>query len=750
MLPIIRQWGTALSLTLGLLLPASSLAEKLTVERLFSDPSILGKAPSSLKISPDGSRVTFLRGKDEDYLQQDLWNYELASGETSMLVDSRALYSGDENLSDEEKARRERQRIEGRGIIEYHWSEDGQALVFPVNGDLYYYDLKAESSQATRRLTQTGAFETDVKFSPGGKYISFVREQNLYVIDLASGAEHALTTDGGGDIKNGMAEFVAQEEMGRFTGYWWAGDDGHIAFARVDESPVGIEKRYEIDAESFSVFEQRYPRTGTPNVKITLGVVELSSGKTSWLDLGEEEDIYLVRVDWLRDSKTVAIQRVDRSQRKLDLLFSSIETGDSRRVLSETSDTWVNLHNNLYFLENADNFIWSSERSGYSHLYLYDLAGTLQSQLTGGEWVVGELKGVDEERSLVYFDGFATSTFEKHLYTVPLEGETPGQIRKITQQEGWHEVKLAGDYKNYIDSFSTINSPPQVSLNESNGDFVTWLEENRLDESHPYHPYMDSHSIPEFGKIPAVDGQMLDYMIIKPVDFDPQKRYPVVLAPYGGPHGHQVTKRWGNGWHQVLAGEGYLVFVMDNRGSDHRGKAFEDVLYRQMGEVEIIDQMSGVEYLQQLPYVDPEKIGIYGWSYGGYMALMAQFKNPELIRAAVAVAPVTQWELYDTFYTERYLDRPQDNPEGYLASSVFPYIEQQTNPLLVIHGMADDNVLFLNSTKLFKTLQDKVIPFEMMTYPGGKHGISGKETRMHLFNTVLNFLDRNLKNPGMD
>jgi dipeptidyl-peptidase-4 len=720
MLLITHHWTKLLLISLGLLFTTIALAEKLTVERLFSDPSIIGKAPSSLKISPDGARVTFLRGKDEDYLQQDLWSYEVASGETSLLVDSRALYSGDENLSDEEKARRERQRIQGRGIIEYFWSEDGQALVFPVNGDLYYYDLQAQAGKATRRLTNTEAFETDVKFSPGGKYISFVRDQNLYVIELATGTENAMTSDGGGDIKNGMAEFVAQEEMGRYTGYWWAGDDRHIAFARVDESPVGIEKRYEIDAESFEVFEQRYPRTGTPNVKIALGVVEVNSGKTHWLDLGENEDIYLVRVGWLRDNETVAIQRMNRSQHQLDLMFSNIKTGDSRKVLSETSDTWINLHDNLYFLKDSDSFIWSSERNGYNHLYLYDLQGTLLRQLTAGKWVVSGLKGVDEEQALVYFDGFATSTFEKHLYSVPLDGEAPGEPRKITQQEGWHNVNLAGDYKNYVDSFSTINSPPQVSLNDSEGNFVTWLEENRLDESHPYHPYAENHSKPEFGKIPALDGQMLDYMIIKPADFDPNKRFPVVLAPYGGPHGHMVRKSWNAGWNQVLAAEGYVVFVLDNRGSWNRGKGFEDVIYREMGKVEIIDQMSGVEYLKQLPFVDPDKIGIFGWSYGGYMALMAQFKNPELIRAAVAVAPVTQWELYDTFYTERYLDRPQDNPDGYLASSVFPYIEQQTNPLLVIHGMADDNVLFLNSTKLFKTLQDKVIPFEMMTYPGGK------------------------------
>jgi dipeptidyl-peptidase-4 len=308
-------------------------------------------------------------------------------------------------------------------------------------------------------------------------------------------------------------------------------------------------------------------------------------------------------------------------------------------------------------------------------------------------------------------------------------------------------VQLAGDYKTYVDNFSTISTPSQVSLNDSEGKFVTWLEENKLDSSHPYFPYLDNRSTPEFGKIPAEDGQMLDYKMFKPSDFDPQKRYPVVLTPYGGPHGHEVTKTWDAGWSQILANEGYLVFILDNRGTYHRGKAFEDVIYRKMGHIEVIDQMTGVEYLKQLSYVDPDRIGIWGWSYGGYMALMTQLKNPEQIRAAVAIAPVTEWELYDTFYTERYLDRPQDNPDGYLSSSVFPYIEQQTNPLLVIHGMADDNVLFLNSTKLFKELQDKDLPFEMMTYPGAKHGIRGKQTRKHLFKTILDFLDRNLKNP---
>ena len=730
---------------------AAEDAGVLTIERIFADPGLSGPSPRALKISPDGSRVTFLRGKEADREQLDLWEYNIAAGESRLLVDSRVLMPEDVELSEEERARRERQRIsEYRGIVEYRWSDDGEALLFPLAGDIYIYDLTRALEEATTRLTDTEEFETDARFSPLGGYVSFVREKDLYVIDLASGDERRLTHDGGGTVANGMAEFVAQEEMHRYTGYWWSEDERRIAFERFDESPVPVAKRYEIYADSFRVTEQRYPAAGDPNVLVDLGVVEVSgkkAGEITWIDLGEEEDIYLARVDWLGDGNLI-VQRQPRDQKSLDLLMADVLTGQTRLIRRETSDTWVELHDDLHVLKKSAGFIWKSSRDGFPHLYVVSTEGELLTRLTGGEWCVESLLGVDEEAGLAYIIGTKKSVLERHLYAVRLDGAGAEDPQRITRREGEHEIELAGDCSIYTDKFGNDDTPPQVSLHRVDGTRITWLMENALVEGHPYFPYSGLHAGAEYGTIEAEDGQDLHYSLIKPVPFDPEREYPVFIDCYGGPRGQRVKKEWGGVWglySQYLAHNGYVVFTLDNRGTGHRGTAFDDPIYGRLGDVEVEDQAAGVKFLGTLPYVDRERIGIFGWSYGGYMVLMMLAREPGLLLAGASVAPVTDFRLYDTHYTERYLGHPGVNAEGYEASSVFPYLENLEGSLLVAHGMADDNVLFTNSTRLFKELQDGTIPFEMMTYPGKKHSINGKATRTHLFETITRFMDGHLK-----
>ncbi|WP_257221081.1 S9 family peptidase [Pseudoalteromonas ruthenica] len=717
----------------------AATAKELTLERIFDDPSLAGKAPVKLKFSPDGSRVTYLQGKKEDYNRYDLWEYNLKDNSNRMLVDSQALFSGPENLSDEEKARRERQRIFGRGILEYTWSKDGQALLFPLNGDLYYYQL---ASGESRKLTDTEAFETDARFSPKGNFVSFIRDQNLYALELASGKEIQLTQDGGGVIKNGMAEFVAQEEMSRMTGYWWSGDEQKIAFTRIDESPVEEAIRNEIYADEVKLFNQRYPYTGTDNVAIELGVVHIDDKQVDWIDLGTDKDIYIARAKWLKDNHTLSYQWQNRSQQELELRFYDSAEKTQRVAVKESSDTWINLHFDLKFLQDKEHFIWASERDGYKHLYLYKVDGTLVRQITQGDWIVESLKGVDEQNGVVYFAGRKDTPLESHLYSTSLF--EAGEITRITAAGEYHNVVLAEDSKTFIDRASSVNRPPYVALRKTNGDFVTWLEQNAIDEQHPLSPYTSDLVKPEYGTIKAQDGQVMHYRLFKPRKLNKKQKHPVIVNVYGGPHAQRVTNSWRskNLYFQYMVQQGYVVFQLDNRGSYNRGKRFEDVIYKHLGESEVQDQIKGVEFLRTLDYVDPQRIGIYGHSYGGYMALMGMFKAGDYFKAGVSGAPVTDWSLYDTHYTERYLDHPKTNAEGYEQSAVFPYSDGLKGPLMIYHGMADDNVLFTHATKLFKQLQDKALPFEMMTYPGSKHSLRGKKVQTHLHHTITDFFNR--------
>ncbi len=730
---------------------AASPAAELTIDRLFDAPALAGPTITGLKISPDGSRVTYLQGKTEDKDRMDLWEYHIRDKRSRVLVDSKELGSPHENLSDEERARRERQRTAAlSGILEYSFAPTGRALLFPLEGNLFYYDLAKHGKDALVRITQ-GGFVTDATISPHGGYVAYVRAQNLYTYDLGARTESRLTQDGAGPIKNGMAEFVAQEEMDRNTGYWWSPDDQHIAFVRVDETPVMVTQRFEIAADNVATFGQRYPTAGGPNVRVRLGITDVRTGVSTFVDLGSDPDFYLARVNWLPDGKTLAIQRESRDQRRLDLLFADATTGQSRVVLTETSSTWIELHDELSFLKHSPEFIWASMRDGFEHLYLYDYQGNLTRQLTAGDWNVDDfrtraIKAIDETHRLVYFTATEASPMERHLYRASLDTKDPRRVDRITGPPGVHSIAMSPDAHFYVDNFNSVRQPPQVSLHDTTGRLITYLLENSLNERHPDAPYLPDNSVPEFGTIAAADGQILNFRLFKPAHFDDTKRYPAIVDVYGGPGTQRVTDSWtGSSFTQVLTRAGYVVFQLDNRGSAGRGTAFQAPIHDKLGEVEVADQVLGARWLGSQVFVDSARIGVWGWSYGGYMTLMLMFKAPDVFRVGISGAPVTDWSLYDTHYTERYLDRPQDNVAGYAASSVLPYASELKGKLLVIHGMADDNVLFLHSTKLFRKLQDLGKPFEVMVYPGAKHGLIRQHDGRHAYATMKRFFDDNLR-----
>lgn len=736
----------------------SAGAEMLTIDRIFAAPDLSGASLRSPQISPDGHYVAYLRGSDRNKDRLDLWGYDIRAKKHTLLVDSSQLVPQERALSAEEEARRERQRTSSlSGIIEYQFSPDSQSILVPLGGDLYVYNLRAKES---RRITQTESFETDARFSPRGRYVSFVRDQNLVIYDLTTGKERAITLDGGGLVSFGMAEFIAQEEMSRTTGYWWAPDEKHIAFARVDESPVAEVERFEIYADSVKVVKQRYPAAGAKNAQVQLFTadIEKPDAPRVQMDLGAETDIYLARVNWFPDGSALAVQRQSRDQKTLTLLRMNARSGAAHELLTEKSDTWVEINDDLVLLEQTPRFIWESRRSGNRHLYLYGNDGKLIRSLTEGDWdVVAEgeraIRGIDERAPHVYFMANKESPLERQLYAATLKESGARDAERVTQSSGWHAVTMSKDAKMFLDTFSTPDQPPSLTLRSAGGESLSVLVANEVKGDHPYAPFMSEHVATEFGTLKARDGQTLYYQLMKPRNLEPGKRYPVIVDVYGGPGVQRVRRAWGGYprgnegfFRQYLVQHGYVVFTLDNRGTGFRGVQFETALYEHMGSVEVEDQVAGVHYLKTLPYVDPARIGVFGWSYGGYMALMCMVQAPKEFAAGVAGAPVTDWSLYDTHYTEQYMSTPQANAAGYEAGNVLTYAANLNGPLLVMHGMADDNVLFTHSTTLFKKLQDLNKPFEMMTYPGSKHALLRfQSTGVHGYQTVVRFFEANLK-----
>jgi len=730
------------------LVAAPASAGDLTLERIFADPALAGPTPRAVKVSPDGRHVALLRGRSTDGYQLDLWTYDVKSGRLELRVDSTRL-APHEELSDAERARRERERTAAyHGILDYDWAPDGRHLLFTIGGYLYLYDLNAPPDTALRRLTHTTHPLLDPQMSPRGRYVSFVRDQDLWVVDLQLDAERRLTLDGGTTIHNAEAEFIAQEELGQSSGYWWAPDDSAIAYKRFDETAVPIARRTEIYADRTDMVEQRYPFAGDPNVTVKLGVVAPTGGGTRWVDLGADPDIYLPRADWTPDGRGFAFQRLTRDQQRLDLVLVDAGTLQETPLVSETSPVWVNLSDDLRFLKKQPSFIWSSERSGTKQLYLYDLSGHLRHALTRGAGNVDELLSVDESTGLVYLASNENAFIERQIYTVRLDGQDAATPHRISRGDGWHTAQFARDSARvglYVDTYSDSHTPPQVSVNAPDGRRMAWIEANSLDAAHPYWPYHDRHAVPEFGRIRAEDGQELQYSLMKPLGFDATRRYPVFLNVYGGPSVQNVRCSWPSMIDEYMAQQGYVVFTLDNRGSARRSRAFQDPIRGRLGDVEVRDQLAGVHWLQSLPWIDAKRIGVFGWSYGGFMTLMLLAKGSDVIAAGAAVAPVTDWRLYDTGYTERYLGLPQNNAHGYADSSVFSALDGLKSPLLLAHGMADDNVLFVNSTRLMSELQNRGVQFELMTYPGAKHGLSTPQMKLHVYTAIRDFFGRRVK-----
>lgn len=724
----------------ALLAAAPAVAEQLPAKRIFESPDISGPRARGVKLSPDGKSVTYIKTRTDDLTISDLWVADVAGGAPRLLLDGKQLAPPERELSEAEKARRERAGVATRGVVDYEWDAQGKVILAPVEGDLWVYDLAARKA---RQLTHTPSDEIDAKVSPKGGYVSFVRDDNLYVTPVSGGAERALTA-GGTELKSwGTAEFIAQEEMDRSTGYWWSPDDKAVAVAFVDQSGVDIVERPEVNATGARVVPQRYPRPGRPNAVVELYVQPLGGSRVK-VDLGADADIYLARVAWAKDGKTLYVQRQSRDQRRLDLLAIDPATGQGKVILTETSPHWVDLTDDFEPLADGT-FLWSSERSGFRHIYLYARDGALIRQVTEGAWPAHKIEGVDEATKTVIFSAFRETPGERRIWRASY-AKTDAPIA-VTSAGGWWTVTVANKGGAFAGTYEDPKTPPQTALYRADGTRVRWIEESALKAGHPFWPYVDRLRAPTFGTIKAADGSDLWWSMRTPPGFDPSKKYPVIVQVYGGPSGPRVASNWHTPEDQMLLDAGYILFRLDNRGVGFRSVAFKTAIDRKLGQLEVDDQIAGANYLKSLPYVDGARLGVTGWSYGGYMTLLMLTAPNSPFRAGVSGAPVTDWKLYDTHYTERFMGTPADNAAGYGATEVVSRLPAlKPGSLLLVHGMADDNVTFDHSTRVLYALQAAGTPFETMVYPGLRHRGGWTPTnRMHRAQMTLDFFDRKLK-----
>ena len=707
------------------------------IEEIAKFPSPGMSTPVSFSFNPDDTLLTYLYGPDQSPVRQ-LYALDTETGDTRVIqtsVEPEAV-----QLSLEEQLLRQRQRQMGEGIVRYSWASKRDVILIPAQSGAY---LKDGIDSSARLLVSSEAGPIiDPQLSPDGSVVAFVRDAELHVSSVDGGEILQITHGARGTGKtHGIAEYIAQEEMGQLSGFWWSKDGSHIAFKEVDESHIPI---YRIvhqgsgDMGPSTREDHRYPFAGQPNARVRLGIVSTSRLETVWMDLGDDEDIYLARVTWMPDGSLCA-QIENRAQTGLDLVRFDISTGVRTTLLTETSDVWINLHNMFRPLDDGG-FVWASERTGFMHLYLYDANGNLVQQLTDGDWGVDSLEGVNQKARVAYFTGTAGGPTERNLYRVSLDG---GSIERITSERGTHFVTLDHGCRNFVDVFSSIDTPPTVTLRS--------LEDRSILHTihEPDDPRLDRLDLapPELVTIRSRDGETLHGAVYRPPpEFGPGP-YPSVVYVYGGPHAQVVANQWSMTCAmriQYLRSQGYLVFSLDNRGSARRGVTFEGKIKHNMGDIEVRDQVDGVHWLIDQGLTIPDRVGVYGWSYGGYMALMCLSRAPGVFKMGVAGAPVTHWDGYDTHYTERYMGKPRSNSDGYEASSVMAHIDRLEGSLLIVHGLIDENVHFRHTARLINSLIRARKPYELLLFPDERHMPRSLADRVYMEERISEFFRRNL------
>lgn len=627
------------------------------------------------------------------------------------------------------------------------FDQDGEKAVYLFQGDIFLLDLKESKFE---QITETDESETSINFSPNGKLLAYVRSNDLYVYNIEKNSEEQVTLDGSETTLNGTLSWVYWEEIfgRRDIGYWWSEDSKAIAYLQTDESNVTEMHYVHYEPAVPRVIKQRFPKAGTENPTVRVGIAEIGKDKTTWVNLDKNKFEYVARVKWLPDNRRLSVQTMNRAQTELDLYFVDRTSGEPKHIMTEKDEGWVNINDDLYFLDDGKSFIWQSERDGYAHLYRFDMDGQLVNQITKGEWALRSSGGVfwlrqsvaaiDKKKGWIYFTALEKSSIERHLYRIKFDGSN---MERLTDADGTHRINFSPNAEYFFDSFSDIHSPPSLSLykNDSSLKYNLAASNKKLMETFEF-------QYPELFTIPTKSGFQMPAEILKPKDFDASKKYPIIFHIYAGPSAPTVFNSWNTSryFDQILLRKGYLVVRFDHPAATAISKKLENRVVNMMsGPIELKDIIDGVKWLKSLSYVDADRFGIWGWSGGGSFTLNAM-TNSEEFKAGISVAPVTDWHYYDTKWAEFAMKTPQENPEGYDKTSFVKSAKNLHGRLLLVHGTYDDNVHPQNSWRFIEELIQANIQFDMMFYPMRKHGISDRPARKHLFNKMLEFWSENL------
>ncbi len=632
-------------------------------------------------------------------------------------------------------------------ISEYEFSNDETKILLTADIEpIYRHSFKASyyirdcKTKKITPLSENGKQQL-ATFSPDGKKIAFVRDNNLFIKDLITYKELQITNDGKyNEIINGAPDWVYEEEFSFSKAFAWSPDGEKIAYYKFDETRV---KQFNMTVYGSLYpdwYKFKYPKAGEDNAVVNIHIYNLKSNTSIIIDTGNEKDQYIPRIKWTKDANILTILRLNRLQNKLEILFADATTGNSQVILTEENKYYIDIDDDLTYLNDKKHFIFTSEKDGYNHIYLYDMNGNLIRQITNGKWDVTKFIGYNNEDSVLYYISAEYSPLQRDVYSINIQGTDK---KKLSSRQGTNNATFSNGYKYFINEHTDANTPVYITLHDSKGKLIRVLEENtELKETIKDYGF----SKKEFFKFTTSENVVLNAWMIKPLDFDENKKYPVFIYVYGGPGSQTVTDAWDRNiaWHQLLAQKGYIIVSVDNRGTGGRGEEFKKCTYLQLGKFETIDLIEAAKYLASLHYVDASRIGIQGWSYGGYLSTLCITKGADFFKAAVAVAPVTNWRYYDTIYTERFLRTPQENPDGYDDNSPINFVEKLKGKYLLIHGTADDNVHFQNTMELVKKLVDANKAFNMQFYPDKNHGIYGGNTRLHLFTKITDFILENL------
>ncbi|MEL6821501.1 MAG: S9 family peptidase [Calditrichota bacterium] len=718
----------------GMLAMQAQEKKKLTLDDIYGSTKFKGKTVSNIQWLPDGSAFTFTRTSAEGL--SDIYRHNVETGEETLVLEAAML------AHDGVKIDMSAYQTTGMQNTLLITGPQRQIWRHSYAAPYFLYDIEDKSVIA---LAKGDPNLQNVELSPDGASVAFVRDNNLYVADVETGTSRAMTTDGSDNILNGVFDWVYEEEFGRPDAYRWSPDGKSIALWRTDQTRV---KTFTIidDIPYYSATTAlKYPKVGEQNAVVQILVADVATGNLKQMDIGDDDDIYIPRINWTNAPNTLAMQRLNRKQNKLELLMAYTPSGKSSVAMTDENEAWIDVTNDFIFLKGSNSFLFTSEKSGYRHIYMADYNGKEQ-QLTSGDWEVGSIIGIDEANSWVYFYGKKTSPIHQHIYRVKTDG---GNLQQISETLSWHVGNFSPDFQHYVSFSSNVRIPTTVTLRKTDGKLVRILEENTIEALSEYNMVY-----PEFMILNTNDDVKLNAYMMKPVDFDPSKKYPVLVFGYGGPGSQMVLDRWGGGsafrhfqrtlWHQMMTEKGYIVFCIDNRGTGGQGKAFKNLAYGDLSKWSVADQILGARYLQSLPYVDKSRIGFWGWSGGGYLAMLIMTRASDFFKAGVAVASVSDFRNYDTIWTERYMGLLTENKAGYDAADANRTADQLKGDILIVHGSGDDNVHPGNSYQFINKLIDANKPFDMMIYPNRNHRISGGTTSLHLFTKITEFFTENL------